>query len=211
MTRKWIDVSVPVRTGMTHWPGDPGVRIKRWRDLESGDICTVSELKMGSHTGTHMDAGRSIDRMDLDATIGPARVVRIRDPRCVRPEELAPVGIRRGDRILFKTANSSRCWKAEGFVKDFVYVSREAARFLARTGVRMVGVDYLSVGGYFRDGVETHRELLSRGVWIVEGLDLSKVRPGPYDLICLPLKILGGDGAPALAVVRPRGKKSEAI
>ena len=103
---------------------------------------------------------------------------------------------------MFKTLNSERCWQSDTFVEDFVYVSAEAAGFLVECGVRTVGVDYLSVGGYFRDGQETHQTLLRAGVWIIEGLNLGAVQPGVYDLICLPLRIAGSDGAPARAVLR---------
>ncbi|UCG84252.1 MAG: cyclase family protein, partial [Dehalococcoidia bacterium] len=111
--------------------------------------------------------------------------------------------IRHGERILFKTRNSSRVWKTPGFVEDFVFVSKEGAQFLAQRGVGLIGVDYLSVGGYKRNGHETHITLLEKGVWIIEGLDLSQVVPGKYDLICLPMKIDRGEGAPARAVLRP--------
>jgi arylformamidase len=105
--------------------------------------------------------------------------------------------IRQGERLLFKTLNSSRCWKTDTFVEDFVYLSQEAARYLASVEVLTVGIDYLSVGGYTRDGVETHRALLKADIWIIEGLDLSQVEPGTYELIRLPLRIDGSDGAPA--------------
>jgi arylformamidase len=105
-----------------------------------------------------------------------------------------------------KTRNSSRCWRTDTFVEDFVYISQEAARYLAELGARTVGVDYLSVGGYERDGVETHQALLEAGIWVIEGLDLSQVQPGIYELICLPLKIARGDGAPARAILRKPGR-----
>lgn len=194
--RRWIDISVPLRDGMVRWPGDPPVRIRPVKRMARGDSSDLSLLSMGSHTGTHMDApahflrgGWPIDRMPLSAVIGPARVIGIRDP----------------ERILFKTRNSSRCWRTSRFQKKFVHLPAESARYLAARGVRAVGVDYLSVGGYRRDGAETHRALLRSGVWIIEGLDLSRARPGRYTLLCLPLKILRGDGAPARAVLAAAG------
>jgi arylformamidase len=140
--------------------------------------------------------------MPLDATIGPARVIQIRAEESITPAELKPYRIRRGERILFKTRNSARVWKTDEFDEDFVYISKEAAQNLAELGVRTVGVDYLSVGGFRRDGVETHRALLGAGIWIIEGLNLSGVKPGKYELLCLPLKVLGGDGAPARAILK---------
>jgi arylformamidase len=212
MINDWIDISVPIYTGMVHWPNNPPVCIERILDMNRGDVCNVSTIAMGSHTGTHMDAplhflqtGKSIAEMPLDATLGPTRVIEIRDPESIKPDELRPHAIQRGERVLFKTQNSTRCWKTDSFVEDFVYISQEAARYLAELGVRTIGVDYLSVGGYIKDGVETHRALLEAGTWIIEGLDLSQVEPGTYELICLPLKVARGDGAPARAIIRKEG------
>ncbi len=209
MSEDWIDVSVPLRTGMVHWPDDPPVSIERVLDIERGDVAIVSRLSMSAHTGTHMDAplhffltGRSIDTMPLTATLGRARVIEIRDPESIKPEDLRPYQIQRSERVLFKTRNSARCWQTDDFVEDFVYISQEAARYLAAQQVQTVGVDYLSVGGFFRDGVETHHALLEAGIWIIEGLNLSSVAPGIYELVCLPLKIEGSDGAPARAILR---------
>jgi len=209
MKSGWIDISIPLRTGMVHWPGDPAVLIRRTSDMERGERANVSRLSMGSHTGTHMDAplhfirmGKGLDEMPLDATIGPARVIQIREPHLISTDALKPHRIRPGERILFKTRNSLRCWKTNAFVKDFVALSLEAARDLVSRRVRLVGVDYLSVGVYQGNGVEIHRALLEAGVWILEGLNLSQVQPGMYELICLPLKVLRGDGAPARAVLR---------
>ena len=210
LSPQWIDISVLLRNAMVHWPTDPSVRIERVKDMEHGASNTLSVISMGSHTGTHMDAplhfirqGRGIDKMPLDTTVGRVRVIEIQDTESIKPEELARYRIRRGERILFKTRNSSRSWQTNTFIEDFVFISKEAARFLAERKVRVVGVDYLSVGGFKRDGMETHRALLEGGVWIIEGLDLSSVKPGKYDFICLPLKIEQGDGAPARAILRP--------
>lgn len=208
-TEDWIDVSVPLRTGMVHWPDNPPVSIERMLDIERGDVATVSKLLMGAHTGTHMDApihffrgGKGIDTMPLSATIGRARVIEIEDPESIKPEELRLYQIQQGERILFKTRNSARCWQTNDFVEDFVYISQEAARYLAAQQVQTIGVDYLSVGGFFKDGVETHHALLEAGIWIIEGLNLSAIQPGVVELICLPLKIEGSDGAPARAILR---------
>jgi arylformamidase len=209
MHKPWIDISVPLYSGMVHWPDNPPVKIERMLDMNRGDKCNVSTLAMGSHTGTHMDAplhfiktGKGLDRMPLDATIGPARVIAIRDAESIKPDELHPHKIKRGERILFKTRNSTKSWKSDAFDERFVYISKEAAQYLADRCIRTVGVDYLSVGGYKRDGLETHRALLGAGIWIIEGLNLSKVKPGSYELVCLPLKVLNGDGAPARAILR---------
>jgi arylformamidase len=149
--------------------------------------------------------GTGLDRMPLSATIGSARVIEIRDRESIKPAELRPHKIRRGERILFKTRNSVRSWKTDAFDEHFVYISQAAARYLAERRVQTVGVDYLSVGGYQRDGVETHQALLGAGIWIIEGLNLAKVKPGKYELVCLPLKVLASDGAPARAILRRGG------
>jgi len=209
MESGWIDISVPIFTGMAYWPDNPPVQMRRMMDMDRGDDCTVSVLSIGSHTGTHMDApshfirtGLAMDQMPLDAGVGPARVIAIDDPDSIRLEEIRPCAIRRGERILFKTRNSGRRWEKEPFHKKFVYLSTEAAVFLARRQIRLVGVDYLSVGGYEKNGLEVHRALLGGGVWIVEGLNLSEADSGRYHLICLPLRMQGADGAPARAVLR---------
>lgn len=213
MQADWIDISVPVYTGMVHWPDNPPVVIERMQDMERGDAANVSKLSLGAHTGTHMDAplhflpdGAGIDTMPFSATLGIARVIEIHDPVSIKPSELAGHAIQPGERILFKTLNSSRCWQTDSFVEDFVYISADAASYLAGRGVQTVGVDYLSVGGFRADGAATHRALLEAGIWIIEGLNLAQVRPGSYELICLPLRLLHADGAPARAILRPAGQ-----
>ncbi|WP_224366396.1 cyclase family protein [Hyalangium versicolor] len=210
MSTDWIDVSVPLRTGMVHWPDNPPVKIERVMDLERGDVASVSSMSMGVHTGTHMDApahfqrgGVGIDQMPLEATLGQARVVEIQDPVSIQRAELERANLQPGERVLFRTRNSERCWKTDTFVEDFVFISRGAAAYLAECRVRTVGVDYLSVGGFREDGEETHLALLQAGIWVIEGLNLSQVREGAYELICLPLRIAGGDGSPARAILRP--------
>jgi len=206
---EWIDVSVPVYNGMVHWPDNPPVEIRRMLDMDRGDVCNVSTLSFGSHTGTHMDApvhfisgGKGIDEMPLDATIGSARVIPISNREKILPEELIPQKIQSGERILFKTSNSSIAWKSSTFDENFVYLSKEAAQYLASLRIKIVGVDYLSVGGFKKDAADIHRYLLGAGIWIIEGLNLSGVEPGNYELVSLPIKIRGGDGAPARTILR---------
>jgi arylformamidase len=207
----WIDISVPMRNGMVHWPGDPDFHIERATDQEKGDVATVSRMALGVHTGTHMDAplhfirgARSIDTMPLDATVGAARVIVIKDSKSITREELAGHGIGAGERILFKTANSEHAWDSDRFDEGFVFISQDGARYLAERGVRTVGVDYLSVGGFREDGPETHEALLGAGIWIIEGLNLRGVEPGSYEFVCLPLRLIGAEGAPARAILRTR-------
>jgi arylformamidase len=209
---RWIDISVPIYSGMAHWPDNPAVRIERMLDMTRGDAANVSIIEMGAHTGTHMDAprhfladGGGIDEMPFEATMGLARVIRIEHRRAILPAELEGHNLQAGERVLFRTQNSERCWNTDQFVEDFVYISAAAAQFLVDRQVRTVGVDYLSVGGYVYDGLETHQILLGAGLWVIEGLNMAAVEPGAYELICLPLRIAGADGAPARAILRPRG------
>lgn len=206
----WIDISVPLYTGMVHWPGDPEYRSKRVRSTDAGDVCNVTQLATSAHIGTHMDApchfvpgGWGIEKMPLEAVMGPCRVIAIDDKEAIRPGELVTHKLKPGERILFKTVNSKLAWKSATFCKNFVYVSKEAAAYLVERGVQTIGVDYLSVGGFFKDGVETHQVLLGARVWIIEGLNLARIKPGRYELACLPIKLQGSDGAPARAVIRP--------
>lgn len=205
----WIDISVPVYDGMVAWGGDPRPKVTQQLSIDKGDICNLTVLDMSAHTGTHMDAprhfireGRGMETLPLDAVMGPARVVEIRDPAAVRTPELEPLHLKAGERILFKSRNSARCWQTADFCEDFVYISNDAARYLVARGIRTVGVDYLSIGGFHHDLVETHVTILGAGIWVIEGLNLSGVEPGDYELACLPLKILGADGAPARAALR---------
>ncbi len=205
----WIDVSVPLYPGMVHWPGDPEFESHHAKSLDRGDVCNLTALSTSAHIGTHMDAPRhfikkgvGIEKLPLQAVMGPCRVVPIRDDEAIKPEELVPLKLRPGERILFKTRNSKRSWKSEKFDEHFIYISKEAAQFLVDRKVQTVGVDYLSIGGFFKDGVPTHQILLGASVWVIEGLNLAKIEPGRYELICLPIKLRGSDGAPARAVLR---------
>jgi arylformamidase len=203
----WIDVSVPIRSGMVHWPDDPEVEIERVADIAEGYGWNLSQICMSAHTGTHVDAplhivagGLPIDQIPLDAMVGPARVIEIARLHAV--DELRGQEIGAGDRILFKTINSQRGWTNSRFLEDYVGVSPAAAEFLAARGVRTVGIDYLSIGRYGPEGETTHQILLGAGIWVIEGLDLATAAAGEYELVCLPLKLVGAEGAPARAILR---------
>lgn len=205
---EWLDVTRPIRTGMPHWPGDPDVVVERILDLERGDSCNVSRLELCTHSGTHMDAplhyipnGLPIDQFPPEVAIGPARVLQIADPECVREEDLRRFEIHAGERVLFRTKSSELNFD-QPFREDFVYISAGAAEYLAARRVLLVGVDYMSVGGYHKDGIETHQALLGANIWLVENLDLQKTPEGEYEMICLPLRIAGGDGAPCRVLLR---------
>jgi arylformamidase len=193
---------------MVHWPDDPPIELVRTMDVAKGDPATVSRLSLGVHSGTHVDApvhflaeGAGVDAIPLDRLLGEARVVEVGEGPSIGAAQLLPLDPRPGERLLFKTLNSARCWKADRFLPDFVHLSVEAAALLAERQVRTVGIDYLSIAGT-EEGVPTHVALLEKGICIIEGLDLSSVQPGSYELICLPLRLAGADGAPARVLLR---------
>jgi arylformamidase len=197
------DISVLVHARMPTWPGDPGVTLERVSALADGAVANVSELCCGVHTGTHVDAPNhfidgagGIDSIDLDALYGPALVVDLRDDDAIDEPALVRSKLEDAERVLFRTRNSL-LWEQSEVSTDFVSITPDAARLLVGLGVRLVGIDYLSVGS-----PETHRVLLGAGVICLEGIDLRAVDPGPYELYCAPLKLEGADGAPARAVLR---------
>ena len=204
------DVTVPIRSGMPIYEGDPPVMIEAASSLASGDSANVSFLHFGAHTGTHVDApahfiegAAKIDSLSLDILIGPVRVIHVAEDRTeIDSEFLSSCDLGNVERIIFRTRNSG-FWKS-GFRKDFTHLLPEAAEMLVNRGVKLVGTDYLSIEKFHSGHHRTHIALLSRGVVIVEGLNLSGVPAGDYELICLPLKIAegSGDGAPARVVLR---------
>ncbi|HUS13745.1 MAG TPA: cyclase family protein [Chloroflexia bacterium] len=204
------DISVPVYSGMVHWPGDPPVSIEQVSRMDQGADANVSHLDMGAHTGTHVDAPvhfvagmPGVDALDLHVLVGPALVAHLDDTVAdITPEVLEAAGIPPGtERVLFRTRNSAYWAQAEqGFQTDFVAVRPEAAAWLVARGVRLVGVDYLSVAP-FDASVPTHVALLEAGVIPVEGLNLTGIEAGVYQLVCLPMKLQGCDGAPARAIL----------
>jgi arylformamidase len=174
--------------------------------MDRGDMGNNSTIHMGIHTGTHEDAprhdiidGKTIDKMPLSDAIGPARVIEINDREAIKAKELTSYQFEGGERVLFKTQNSDRCWKTADFVPDFVYIATDAAQNLADSGVKLVGIDYLSVGG----PPETHKIFLNAGIWLLEGPDLSALKPGNYNLLCLPLKLIEVEGSPVRAAIQP--------
>ena len=204
------DITVPIRAGMPIYEGDPTLSIEPWSAMADGDSANVSFLHFGAHTGTHVDApahfiegAGKIDSLPLNILIGPARVIRVPDDRMeVDAEFLNECDLTNVTRVLFHTRNSA-FWN-EGFRKDFTHVLPEAAELLVERGVKLVGNDYLSVEKFHSGHHRTHLTLLRNGVVIVEGLNLSDVPAGDYELICLPMKIAdgAGDGAPARVVLR---------
>jgi len=207
-----IDVSLGIGPDMLTWPGDPPVEIDPAKRLAKGDSSNVSELRLGTHTGTHVDppfhfidGAPTAEQLDLDTLVGPAVVADLREAGpSITPTELEALNLP-GDttRILFLTQNST-LWtsKTVRFPDTYTSMTPEGARWCVDRGIRLVGTDFLSIEQHGVPGHPTHVTLLKAGVIILEGLDLSKVDPGAYELFVLPLKVLGGDGAPARAILR---------
>ena len=218
------DISLVISESLIVWPGDPGVKITQTSHLDKGtvpagtarcDVATVTRLDMGAHTGTHVDApchfvpgGLGVDALDLEILVGPALVVQALEADALSADVLEELAIPPGaERVLFRTRNSDRWVRGEReFYENFVAITEDGAHWLVERGVRLVGIDYLSVGP-FDEPVPTHQILLRAGVIAVEGLNLSGIAPGVYQLVCLPLKIAGSDGAPARAILIDQNDK----
>jgi arylformamidase len=202
-----IDISVANGPTQHVYPGDPPPRIEQAKAIRAGDVCNVSLLTMGSHTGTHVDApyhfidgGARLGEVALERMVGEALVVDLRGRAAVDAAALDSASLRTGDILLCRTDNSWRWEKAE-FQRDFVYLTLDAAGLLVERGIRAVGIDYLSIEQFGSSDFPVHHRLLGAGVFVIEGLDLRAVEPGRYTLVCLPLKFPDLDGAPARAVL----------
>lgn len=207
---KIIDISVPIKNNMVVWPGDPSVKNQKVNSIEAGDDANVTSISMSAHTGTHIDApnhfvkgGETIDNLDLNELIGEVEVIEI-SPKIdlITAKVLEDLFKEKWpNRILFRTRNSERNLLGQDhFLEDFVAMSKDAANYLVKRGVKLVGIDYLSIAP-FEDSVNPHVSLLKNNIVILEGLDLSLIKAGVYHLIALPLKLEGSDGAPARVIL----------
>lgn len=202
------DISTTVRSGGVVYPGNPEIKIEPQQAISRGAGANVSAVAFGSHTGTHVDAskhffdeGQTVDRIPLDRFIGPAIVLEFADDlMSISAAELARHDVGSHTRVLLKTRNSSLLRRSD-FVEDYTYLAPDGAEYLVQRGVELVGIDYLSIEQFHSGHHRTHLTLLEKNTVIVEGLDLSEVPPGEYQLICLPLRLAGLDGAPARAVL----------
>jgi arylformamidase len=214
MSSGWIDATTTLDPATTPvYEGDAPMRFEFLKDMRKGDALTLSMYSLGAHSGTHIDApmhfvrdGASIDRVPLEALIGPARVIDVPDSiRAIDAAELNRHDWRGAPRVLFRTRSSRRGWMTSSvFHRDFAYIAPDAAQLLADAGVQLVGVDYLSAEQFGGPAPRTHQILLGKGIPIVEGLALQAVPAGDYDLIVLPMKVAGHEGAPARAILRKR-------
>ncbi len=206
---EWIDISVPVRPERTpQWPGSVPIDFQVWSSLAEGAAAEETVLRMSVHTGTHIDApahflagGDTLELLDPAAMLGTCRVIDCRGEATVTRVLLEAAGVPEGtERLLLKTDNARR-WSPE-FDPDYTALDPEGAAWVVERGIRLVGIDYLSIQS-FRESDTVHIRLLEAGVVILEGLDLSGVEPGDYELICLPLSLVGTEAAPARAMLRP--------
>jgi arylformamidase len=204
-----VDVSVPLQPGIATYPGNPEFELQPIKRIAAGESSNVSRLVMGTHTGTHVDAPRhffddapGVDALALDLLIGPAQVVDVPLSGGITEEHLSGAGLGEQLRVLLRTPNSALWNSAAGFHQDYTYLTEGAARYLVARGIKVVGVDYLSVEQFKKPGAPAHRALLGDNVVIIEGLNLSDAEPGQYEMYCLPLRVTGADGAPARVVLK---------
>jgi arylformamidase len=204
-----VDVSVILEGGLATYPGNPPFELQPVKRIAAGGSSNVSQLVMGTHTGTHVDAPRhffddrpGVDALPLDLLVGRARVIDLPTRGGITETELAEAGLREDLRVLLRTPNSALWNAGDGFHQDYTYLSEGGARFLVDQGVKVVGIDYLSVEQFKKAGAPAHHALLGNGVVVIEGLNLSEAEAGLYEMYCLPLRIAGADGAPARVVLR---------
>jgi arylformamidase len=205
--------AIPLKPGAPPPPENkiPLPSVYRFFDVDKGDKVTMSRIEMSTHDGTHIDSprhfipgGPTIDTMDIETTVGPCRVIEIKDEKSVTVKELEPYKIKSGERIIFKTRNSPVVWSKRQWDGKFVTVSLEAAKYLAEKKIRLVGFDYISLAS--AEPPENigwvHEAFLKNGIFILEALNLASVEPGNYELICLPLRIEAGDAGPSRVILR---------
>jgi arylformamidase len=205
---KLIDVTVPIDSSLATYPGNTPFALDAIKRLANGDSSNLSSLRMSAHAGTHVDAPRHFfddgggpETLPLEMLCGRTRVVELTTRRAVTAEDLAGFDLSEDLRLLLKTHNST-LWGSPEFHPDFIGVTEGAARFLVDRGVKVLGVDYLSVEVFKTPGAPAHRVLLGSGTIVIEGLNLRDVEPGTYEMFCLPLPVVGADGAPARVVLR---------
>jgi arylformamidase len=205
---KLIDVSVPLDAQLPTYPHNTPYSLEPIKRISRGDSSNVSTLHMSAHTGTHVDAPRHFfdeapgtEALPLELLIGRARVIDVNSRAGVAAKDLAAIDLSDDIRVLIKTSNS-RLWGDPEFHEDFVGVLESGAKYLVEHGIKVVGVDYLSVEKFHNPGAPAHHILLGGGTIVIEGLDLRGVEAGVYEMFCLPLRVVGSDGAPARVVLR---------
>lgn len=209
-SKKIIDISIPLKKGMPIWPKSTGIHLTNVLSLSRGDSANVTRLDMDLHTGTHIESplhfisnGSRIDKIPLENLMSPALVVDLPKVKSITAANLENLNLpKKTSRLLLKTSNSNLWQKEEKFQRDYVGLTPNAASWLVKRGIQLVGIDYLSIAQYKKTS-EVHQILLKNKVIILEGLNLSKVEPGIYQLICLPLKFVNTEASPVRAILLP--------
>jgi arylformamidase len=204
------DISLPISNGLPVWPGDPSVSLVMTSSIINGDKCNITKMQMGTHTGTHIDApyhflkdGMTVDEIPIETLVGPCLVVEVDSKSLIKKNDFQKYDLNGHSRILFKTKNSARWAKnINYFDTDYVALGTEVAQYLVELNTLLIGVDYFSIESFHSVDNPVHKLLLKHNIIILEGLNLSKVRAGVYELICMPLKLHGSEGAPARAILR---------
>jgi arylformamidase len=202
-----FDISQTLQEGIDVWPGDPEFRMHRISGIQNGQGANVSAVHMGTHTGTHLDAplhlddaGSGVESVPLHHLIGPVRLLEFNSDDCIRVSDLMPLDLQGVMRVLFKTSANET---PESMLnKNYPFLSEDAAEYLVEKGIVLIGIEVPSVDAWNSEDLPIHRILLKNNIAILEGLRLGAVPPGDYELICLPLKLVGCDGAPVRAILR---------
>jgi arylformamidase len=204
---KIYDVSVPISASMPLFPGDPVFKSQIIKSLEAKDGYQLHEIVLGNHAGTHVDApahflkdGTTVDELPLEVLNGRARVVEIHDPEKIDVRELKQLILVEDFRVLFKTRNSL-LWNGP-FSEEYIYLTEKGAKYLTENGVKLVGIDYLSIDRYGDESYPAHKVLLKNDIILVEGLNLAEVEEGEYEMSCLPLRLKGFDASPARVILK---------
>ena len=207
---KIYDVTVPLSPDVPTFPGDPPFGVTFTHRIDDGQPFNVARISLGTHSGTHVDApyhfladGATVEQLPLEILLGKCRVVALMVREKIQRSDLEALELRDDLRVLLKTRMSGQL-RQPSFQEDFVYLTEDAATYLAQVGIKLVGIDYLSIEKFGSTDYPAHHVLLEAGVVIIEGLDLSEVEPGEYDMTCLPLRIVGVDGSPARVILRTR-------
>ena len=204
------DISLPLSNALTTWEGDPPISLTFARSISNGDACNLTNIQMGAHSGTHIDApfhfihdGVKADAIPLDILIGPCLVVELDTDRPIEKNDLERLPLQGHKRVLLKTRNS-KLWNdpAHPFDKNFVALGETGAQYLINSGIQLIGIDYLSIESFHSKKNAVHKALLQHNIVILEGINLSQINKGTYELLCLPLNLKGCEGAPARAILR---------
>jgi arylformamidase len=205
---KLIDVTVPLDANLPTYPGNTAFSLEATKRIARGESSNVSSLRMSAHAGTHVDAPRhffdgapGVEGLPLEMLLGRVRVIEVTSRKGIGPDELSASDLSEDVRVLIKTHNS-RLWGSPDFHPEYLGVTEAGARHLIEHGIKVIGVDYLSVEEFKKPGAPAHHVLLGGGAIVIEGLNLRDVEPGVYEMFCLPLRIVGADGAPARVVLR---------